>query len=108
MKQLYFDLKEVKPEICFKFQFSGGSDDGKQYLHIGEVTEVDHESKLTYGWRYDGYEGVSFVTFDLSPNGNKTVLQLTHKVLETFLRSNPDLVAKNFAEGWNRIFHKSL
>ncbi len=108
MKHWYFDLKEFKPEIGFKFDFTGGPDDGKQYLHLCEITEVEPEKKLTYSWSYDGYEGISFVTFELFPQGNETLLRLTHKGLETFPKSNPDLDAKNFVEGWNHIIHKSL
>ncbi|MEZ4803121.1 MAG: SRPBCC domain-containing protein [Gelidibacter sp.] len=108
MKQWYFDLKEFKPKVGFKFDFTGGPDDGQQYLHLCEVTEVEHEKKLSYSWRYDGYEGISYVAFELIPNGSKTKLRLTHKGLETFPKSNPDLAAKNFRAGWNDIIHQSL
>ena len=108
MKHWYFDLQEFKTEVGFKFEFSGGPDDGKKYLHLCEVTEVEHEKRLTYSWRYDGYEGISYVTFDLFPKGNETLLRLTHRGLETFPKSNPDLVVKNFVAGWNDIIHRSL
>lgn len=108
MKLWYFDLKEFKPEVGFKFDFTGGPDDGEQYLHLCEITEVEMEKKLTYSWRYDGYEGNSFVTFELIPQGNNTKLRLTHRGLETFPKSNPDLDAKNFVAGWNDIIHRSL
>lgn len=108
MKHWYFDLKEFKAEVGFKFQFIGGPDDGRQYVHLCEITEVEHEKKLTYSWRYDGYEGISFVTFELFPKEDKTFMRLTHKGLESFPQSNPDLAAKNFVAGWNAIIHQSL
>ncbi len=40
MKHWYFDLKEFKSEVGFKFQFLGGPDEERQYLHLCEVTEV--------------------------------------------------------------------
>lgn len=108
MKHWYFDLKEFKSEVGFHFEFTGGPDEDTQYLHLCEVTEVEPEKKLTYSWRYDGFEGISFVTFELFPQGEKTLLRLTHKGLESFPESNPDFMVKNFVEGWNHIIHKSL
>jgi len=107
MKQWYFDLKEFKPEVGFKFQFWGG-DEKKKYLHLCEITEVVPNKKLTYSWRYDGYTGESFVTFELSPEGDKTRLKLTHEGLETFPADESALARKNFESGWNQIIGNSL
>jgi uncharacterized protein YndB with AHSA1/START domain len=107
MKQWYFDLKEFKPEVGFKFQFWGG-DEKKKYLHLCEITEVVPNKKLTYSWRYDGFTGESFVSFELFPEGNKTRLKLTHEGLETFPADEPALARKNFEWGWNQIIGTSL
>lgn len=108
MKNWYFDLAEFKAEKGFKFQFLGGPDPDKQYLHLCVITEVIPEKKLTYSWRYDGYSGNSFVTFELFEQQNKTLLKLTHKGLETFPKENPDFAIGNFANGWNHIVHNAL
>ncbi|HEV3249837.1 MAG TPA: SRPBCC domain-containing protein, partial [Puia sp.] len=89
MKEWYFDLSAFKPELGFEFQFEGGKDD-RHYLHLCKVTEVVNEQKITYSWRYDGYEGISYVSFELFAEGDKTRLKLTHKNLESFPKSNPD------------------
>jgi len=107
MKKWYFDLAEFKPEIGFEFQFYGGKEE-RQYLHLCRITEVIVGKKLTYSWRYDGYEGISYVTFELFNEGNQTRLILTHKVLESFPISNPDLARENFVEGWTHIINISL
>jgi uncharacterized protein YndB with AHSA1/START domain len=108
MKIWYFDLKEFKPEKGFRFSFTGGPSPEKQYLHVCEITEVIPEKKLAHSWRYDGYPGISFLTFELTPQGNKTLLKLTHKDLGTFPQDNPDFARKNFVEGWNSIINDSL
>lgn len=108
MKQWYFDLAEFKPEIGFEFKFTGGPEDGVQYLHICEITEVVNEKKLTYSWRYDGYEGISYVTFELFEDGTNTKLKLTHSGLETFPANNKDFAKENFVAGWNHIINTSL
>jgi uncharacterized protein YndB with AHSA1/START domain len=61
----------------------------------------------TYSWRYEGYEGNSFVTFELFPEGNKTRIRLTHEGLESFPK-HPDFAKTNFAEGWTHIIGTSL
>ena len=102
MKHWYFDLVDFKPEPGFEFQFEGGAD-GKSYLHLCKIVEVLPGKKLKYSWRYDGYEGNSFVTFDLFGEGNKTRLVLTHEGLETFPVNNEDFAKEKFAEGWTTI-----
>lgn len=108
MKQWYFDLPEFKPEVGFEFQFSAGKDENNPYLHKCKITEVVPQKKLTYSWQYVGYDGNSFVTFELFDEGNKTRLILTHEGLETFPSNNPDLTKENFASGWTHIVGTSL
>ena len=68
-----------------------------------KITKVVPGKKLQYSWRYKGYEGISFVTFELFAEGNKTRLVLTHDGLETFPATNEDFAKENFVEGWNTI-----
>lgn len=107
MQHWYFDLAEFKAEVDFEFQFAAGPDE-KPYIHLCKVTEAIPSQKLSYSWRYDGYEGNSFVTFELFPEGSNTRLRLTHLGLDTFPRSNPDFAKENFADGWTSIIGTSL
>ncbi|HET8803839.1 MAG TPA: SRPBCC domain-containing protein, partial [Aequorivita sp.] len=104
--QWYFDLAEFKAEVGFKFQFMGGTEDD-QYLHLCEILEVVPKKKLTYSWRYDGYEGNSFVTFELFEEGGNTRLKLTHRGLESF-PDKKDFSKSNFEQGWDEIINTSL
>ena len=108
MKQWYFDLKEFRAEVGFEFRFSGGPAPERQYIHICKITEVIPGKKLTHSWRYDGYAGNSFVTFELFEEGSKTRVKLTHAGLETFPKENPDLARHNFEAGWTDIIGRSL
>ena len=108
MKQWYFDLAEFKAEVGFEFQFYGG-DEKKQWLHLCKVTEVIKEKKLIYSWKYESYGGISYVTFELFQEGNKTRLKLTHTGLESFpVDEVPEFKKENFVEGWNHIIGKSI
>ena len=107
MKLWYFELEEFKPEKGFEFSFSAG-EKFKTYLHLCRVTEVIKGKKLAYSWKYDGYTGESFVSFELSDEGEKTWLKLTHAGLETFPKDNTDFAKANFKMGWTHIIGKSL
>lgn len=108
MRKWYFEIDSFKPAVGYEFSFTAQCDaeDG-DYLHLCKVTEVEPGRKVTYSWRYDGYEGISYVTFELFPENNNTLLVLTHKGLETF----PALklfARESFTEGWTEILGTQL
>lgn len=107
MKEWYFDLADFKAEPGFQFQFEGKTEE-QTYVHNCVVKEVIPGRKLSYSWRYEGYEGESLVTFELFPEGDKTRLKLTHAGLERFPADNRDFSGESFAEGWNYIIGTSL
>jgi uncharacterized protein YndB with AHSA1/START domain len=107
MREWYFDVSAFKAEPGFEFQFTGTSKEDTTYLHKCKVTEVVPGRRLTYSWRYEGYEGNSFVTFELFPEGDKTRIRLTHEGLESFPK-HPDFGKTNFAQGWTHIIGTSL
>src|SRR4029077_8972156 len=106
MRQWYFDLKEFKPEVGFEFSFVV-EHKGNTYDHRCKITEVVPQKKIAYSWRYAGEEGDSLVTFELSPDGDKTRLKLTHEGLETFPKL-PAYARTNFEQGWTEIVGSSL
>ncbi len=107
MKQWYFDMPAFKPEVGCEFTFTGMADKCV-YVHLCKVTEVIPGEKLTYSWRYDGFEGISYVTFQLFEEGSVTRLVLTHTGLETFPASNAHFAKENFAGGWGYLIGTSL
>lgn len=108
MRKWYFpDLDGFRPEIGFKFTFSGNSDCG-EYIHDCVVTEVEQGSKLTYSWSYRNYPGMSYVTWDLYPHEGGTLLVLTHKGLETFPQDLRDFTRESFTGGWTYFVNEAL
>lgn len=107
MRQWYFDLKDFKAEVGFEFSFEGGKDDDV-YVHLCKVTEVEPGKKLTHSWKYEGYDGNSFVTWELFPEGDKTRVKLTHEGLESFPQNDPNFRRESFAAGWTHITGISL
>lgn len=106
MRQWYFDLKAFEPKVGFEFEFIV-EHEGNSYHHLCRVTEAIPPRKLAYTWRYQGHEGNSLVTFELSDEGEKTRLKLTHEGLETFPQT-PAFARENFNQGWTEIIGKSL
>ena len=90
-----------------EFQFYGEGKTGEKFLHLCKITDVIKNKKLRHSWRYDGYEGNSFVTFELFDEGGKTRLKLTHEGLETFPATS-EFAKENLVEGWNYIVNTSL
>ena len=106
MREWYFDLKEFKPQVGFEFDFIV-EHAGNTYHHLCRVTDVVPEKKIAYTWRYKGEPGDSLVTFELSPDGNRTRLKLTHTGIETFPKT-PAYARKNFEAGWTAIIGSEL
>jgi len=108
MKAWYFDFEEFKPEVGFKFQFTGG-DENVQYLHECEVLVVDPPHKLSYSWRYPDYKGYSVLTWELFEEGkHRTRLKLTHDGLDSFPQDNPNFRIESFTGGWNYFVNEGL
>jgi len=103
MKKWYFDLSEFKAEPGFEFQFYGEGREGEKYLHLCKIIDVIKGKEISYSWRYDNYEGNSVVTFELSEEGNKTRLRLTHKGVESFKENGPDFAVESFTQGWTEL-----
>jgi uncharacterized protein YndB with AHSA1/START domain len=80
----------------------------RQYVHLCEVIEADPPRKLSYTWQYQGYPGVSLLSFELFAEGNKTRIVLTHSGIPDFPEDNPDFAIENFEKGWDMIIHINL
>ena len=101
IRQWFCEFKDFEATEGREFEFTA-EDKGVSYLHHCKVTEVIPEQRIAYTWRYAGHPGDSLVTFDLSPEGARTKVKVTHTGLETF----PPLAAfakGNFEQGWTAL-----
>ncbi|RYY97462.1 MAG: SRPBCC domain-containing protein [Chitinophagaceae bacterium] len=108
MRRWYFHLEAFRPEAGFAFSFVGGPPDGIQYVHRCVVTEAVPERVLAHTWEYEGYSGSSTVRWELTPDGDGTLLRLSHTGIGSFPADNPDLDIANFRQGWTEILHTHL
>ncbi len=108
MRQWFFEnIEAFKAEVGFQTQFNVVNGD-KNYLHIWKIADVVPMKKITCNWKFRGYSGNSFVTFELFPENNKTRLRLTNEGQETFPQDNPDFSRESCLEGWNYFIAKRL
>jgi uncharacterized protein YndB with AHSA1/START domain len=106
MQEWYFDMPAFEPKVGYEFTFNG-ENEGRLYIHLCKIIEVVPGKKLKHTWTYQHYEGVSYVTFELFPEGNQTRIRLTHEGIETF-PDLPDFKRENFQEGWSMIIGQML
>ena len=105
MKIWYFpQLKEFEPRVGFKFQFD---DDSAEYHKEWVVTKCEVGKTLGHSWAYKGFLGKSEVTFELSPEQNKTKLKVTQTGLDSF-PSHPHFKRERFELGWENLLGKNL
>lgn len=108
MRQWFFEtISDFEPEVGFETQFNVHVE-GQDYLHLWKVTEVTPGRKITYNWRYRGYPGNSFVTWELSEVADGTKLTLTHEGIESFPQDNPIFSRQAGEEGWSYFLNQSL
>jgi uncharacterized protein YndB with AHSA1/START domain len=99
----WMPFSDFKAEVGFETCFMLGASPERQYEHICEVTEVEEEKKLTYSWRYEGHTGDAYATYELTPDGDQTLLTFTYRITEMFPLDNPDFDVKNASYGWNHL-----
>jgi len=108
MRQWYFEnIPDFKPEVGFKTQFEVRSGD-RIFPHRWKITEVIPSKKITYNWKYDGYPGDSFVTFELFPHNDQTLLRLTTEIVEDFPQDIPEFRRESCVGGWTYFIQNSL
>lgn len=109
LKKWCFDIPDFDPAPGAEFRFYGEGKNGEKFLHLCKVIEVKNAKKLSYSWKYDGYEGNSLVTFELFPENNSTLVRVTHEGLETFPKTPDNAFAReNFTDGWTYLIGTSL
>ena len=108
MKKWFFNnIPAFEPVIGFETRFDISVKD-RVFPHLWKLTEVIPMKKITYNWRYEGYSGISIVTFELIEDGDQTKLKLTSTVTENFPANIPEFSRESGINGWNYFIKDSL
>ncbi|UOE42000.1 SRPBCC domain-containing protein [Chryseobacterium suipulveris] len=108
MKEWYFDIPDFELGLHNEFNFYEPGD-AKKFHHHGEILEIIPQSKLKHSWSYPEYsKDKTLVKWELEPDGEGTMVTLTHKGLENFDHLGLDFATSNFEDGWKEIVGKAL
>lgn len=108
MKKWFFEnIKTFKPEEGFETRFIV-ENKGRIFPHLWKITKVEPHKKIIYNWRYEGYTGDSFVTFELSEIENGSQLTLIHQITENFPEDIPEFRRESCIGGWNWFIKQNL
>ena len=108
MRQWFFEqITEFKPEPGFETEFNVHNE-GRDFLHLWNITEVVPEQRIACGWRYGGFAGDSTVVWELSETADGTRLTLTHTGSETFSGDIPEFGRDACRGGWEYFLQQRL
>lgn len=108
MRQWYFEnIPSFKAEVGFKTQFNVISE-GRNFLHMWEITEVVPLKRIAYSWKFNEYAGEGLVVFELSAQNDLTKLKLTNSVLESFPDGIPEFTRESCIGGWEYFIQHRL
>ena len=108
MRQWFFEnIPDFRPVIGFNVEFNVESGE-RVFPHLWRVTEVIPGKLVRYNWRYGGYRGDSYVSFELYPENDATRLVLTHTVTEDFQEDIPEFTRESCTGGWLYFIGKRL
>jgi len=108
MRQWYFDnIPAFQAEVGFETEFNVNSG-GRDFPHLWKVTEVVPREKITYNWRFGGYAGDAYVSFELFPEGDGTKLRVTFRVVEDMPEAVPEFERESGVDGWTYFINRSL
>lgn len=108
MVQWFFNnIPDFQAKVGFKTQFDI-ENQGRHFLHLWEVIEVQENKRIVCNWKYQGYVGDFNVEFDISRNKNKTLLTVSCHVLQDFEDGIPEFSAESCRAGWQYFIQDSL
>jgi len=100
MAQWFFeDIPAFEPKVGFKTKFDVVSGD-TVFVHLWEIIEVIPLKKIVYSWKYEGMQGDSAVSFELTACDGATVIQVTSTVLEPFPTNKIEFERESGVQGW--------
>ena len=106
MKEWFFEqIENFEPVVGFETNFVVKSGD-RIFSHLWKITQVIHEHKIVYNWKYDGYVGDSFVTFQLKPLNSGTHIRVITSIVEDFIDDIPEFQPESCITGWEYFLER--
>lgn len=108
MREWYFaEIREFDPKPGFVAEFTVTAD-GRDFVHLWEVTEVVTGRQLSHGWHYRGVVGDGSVTWEIAPDPDGALVTLTCRGIETFPADDPMFTREACEDGWRYFVNERL
>jgi uncharacterized protein YndB with AHSA1/START domain len=108
MRQWFFEnIEAFEAKEGFETKFIVQSEE-RVFPHLWKITEVEPKKKIVYNWKYEGYAGDSYVTFELMEKNEGSKLKLTHEVTEDFPQDVPEFKRESCQQGWDYFIKERL
>lgn len=110
LREWYFDFKgNYRLEAGHIFEWLAGEPGGRQWLHRGQMLEIEPGKKIVHSWEFPGYSGKAILHWEIQEGKEgKSLLKLRFEWTEPFDREENALRRKNFVAGWNAFLDDSL
>jgi len=95
------------PEFGFETKFNVQSN-GRNFLHIWEITDVEFQKMIKYNWEFEEYPGKSTTAFEVAKENDQTLLRLVVEVLEDFPDDIPEFKRESCIAGWEYFLFQRL
>lgn len=108
MIQWFFEgIPAFEARVGFSTRFDVTTEN-HTFPHVWTILEVMPHEKIVYDWRYDGFEGVGEVSFELSSTEGGTLVSLTSVVIEDFQEGVEEFSRASCAGGWEYFIQDRL
>jgi uncharacterized protein YndB with AHSA1/START domain len=83
--------------------------EGKNYMHTLTIKEMENEKKLGLEWHIAGDPGKTYVTYELSPEGESTKVTVTHSGFNMLSPAKDAMKSREgYNEGWDHVLFSLL
>ena len=108
MREWFFEnIPSFKPEVGFEVEFNVDAGE-RSFLHKWKITKVIPRRIFEYNWKYGGYLGDSYVSFNLEHENGLTRLRLIHTTTEDFPEEVPEFKRESGVAGWQYFIKNRL
>ena len=108
MREWFFEnIPSFKPEVGFEVEFNVDAGE-RSFLHKWKITKVIPRRIIEYNWKYGGYLGDSYVSFNLEHENGLTRLRLIHTTTEDFPEEVPEFKRESGVAGWQYFIKNRL
>jgi len=107
IRWFFEEIPGFRAEVGFKTRFNVKAP-SRDFMHLWEVTEVIPQKRIVTNWKYEGFEGDSFVIMELDDQKGKTKLTLTTKIVEDFDGTIPEFNYESGVAGWTYFIKERL